>query len=144
MDKQKHFKTHSFLKREFAKYNKVICTGISAGGYASLLFGSLLKVNCVIAIIAQTDLQYVKNKLNHPNLIKRSKECPATWSKYNKIVNVLNENVLYNVFYGEARKRTRKNFILHGDYHYDQIKHCPSVSKVIAPAIPLIVEFLDE
>ena len=42
--------TIAFLKKEFAKYDKVICIGNSAGGYASLLFGSLLKVNKVIAI----------------------------------------------------------------------------------------------
>ena len=34
--------TIAFLKKEFSKYDKVLCTGISAGGYASLLFGSLL------------------------------------------------------------------------------------------------------
>ena len=139
--------TIAFLKREFAKYDKVVCVGNSAGGYASLLFGSLLKVNEVIIVNGQTDLQYVKNKLNHPNLIKRSKECPATWSKYNKIVNVLNENVLYNVFYkGDENCVKNSDLALHGDYHYDQIKHCLSVSKFYSRDgwIPLIEKFLDE
>ena len=103
---------------------------------------------------AQTDLQYVKNKLNQPNLINRSKQCPVTWSKYNKIVNVLNNDVLYNVFYkgddfcqkqAELRGNVR-SLVLHGDYHYDEIKHFPNVSKFNSnrDIIPLIEKFLEE
>lgn len=140
--------TIAFLKKEFAKYDKVLCVGNSAGGYASLLFGSILNVNEVTTINAQTDLEYVKNELNCPNLIKRSEECPATWIKYNKIVNVLNENVLYNVFYKGDEKTTNngRDVILHGNYHYDLIKHCPSVSKFNSKedVILLIEKFLEE
>ena len=147
--------TIAFLRRHFAKYDKVLCTGYSAGGYASLLFGSLLKVNKVIAMDAQTDLEYVKSKL--PNLYmlaSRAKECPATWSKYNKIANVLNENVTYNMFYkGDDFYQKQNEFrndvypmILHGDYHYEQIKSFPSVSRFnsVTDVIPLIEEFLEE
>ena len=146
--------TISFLKKEFSKYNKVCCTGNSAGGYASLLFGSLLNVNCVITINAQTDLQYVKNEINHSQLIKRAKECPATWSKYNKISNVLNNNVSYNVYYkgddffqkqAELKGNVR-SLVLHGDYHYEQIKSFPNVSKFNSGGdfVPLIEKFLEE
>jgi hypothetical protein len=128
--------TIAFLRKEFAKYDKVLCMGNSAGGYASLLFGSLLKVNNVIALNAQTDLQYLvdnlpKNSQWKKNLIKRAKECPATWSKYNKIVKVLNENVIYDVaFKGDENcEGGPRDLILHGDYHYDQIRSFPSVSK---------------
>ena len=144
--------TLAFFKKEFATYNKVLCIGGSAGGYASLLFGSLLKVNKVISINAQTDLQYCVRYLKekHPgklNLIKRSKECPATWSKYNNVVNLLNEDVVYYVL--EAENRTWNNnsdFILHGCYHYDIIKHCPSVNKFNSKndVILLIEKFLEE
>ena len=47
-----------FLKKEFAKYDKVITIGTSAGGYASILFGSVCNVNVTIAYIPQTDLEY--------------------------------------------------------------------------------------
>ena len=144
--------TLAFLKKEFFNYDKVVCTGISAGGYASLLFGSLLKVNQVIAIDAQTDLQYcvdsLTNIIGKQNLIKRSKECPITWSKYNKIINVLNDVVSYNVCYKGSEKCVGDgDDVLHGDYHYNQIKNFPTVSKfkkrdVIL--IPLIEEFLEE
>ena len=144
--------TIAFLKKEFAKYDKVICVGNSAGGYASLLFGSLLNVNCVITINAQTDLQYCVDNLpddllGKQILIKRAKECPATWSKYNKISNVLNNNVSYIVYYkGDENAGTDNDLVLHGDYHYEQIKSFPSVSKFnsIDDVIPLIEKFLEE
>ena len=138
--------TIAFLKRIFAKYDKVICVGGSAGGYASLLFGSLLKVNEVFTTGAQTDLQYVKNEMNHSQLIKRAKECPATWSKYNKISNVLNNNVSYNVYYkGDEKADHDNDLVLHGDHHYDEIKNFPTVSKFNSEVvIPLIEKFLEE
>jgi hypothetical protein len=127
--------TISFLKKEFSKYDKVLCTGFSAGGYASLLFGSLLNINKVVAIDAQTDLQYCVDNLpdsvGKKKLIKQSKECPATWSKYNKIINVLNDVVSYNVFYkGNEKCVAGRDFVNHGDRHYDEIKNFPTVSKI--------------
>ena len=59
--------TIAFLKKEFAKYDKVICVGGSAGGYASLLFGSLLQVDSVVAMDAQTDLNYLIDRLSPKN-----------------------------------------------------------------------------
>ena len=121
-----------FLKKEFSKYDKVLCMGNSSGGYASLLFGSLLNVNQVIAVDAQTDLQYVKNKIKNSQLVRRANKYPVTWNKYNKIVNILNDNVLYKVFYSgvnRANLSAMRNEVLHGDYHYDQIKHWSSVNK---------------
>ena len=145
--------TIAFLKKEFALYNKVLCIGNSAGGYASILFGSILNVNEVTTINAQTDLEYVKNKINFQQLIKRTKECPVTWSKYNKIVNLLNVGVSYNVCYNgddfwKMRSESKDNvgpLVLHGDYHYDEIKSFPSVSKFnFTDIIPLIEKFLEE
>ena len=144
--------TIAFLKKEFAKYDKVLCTGNSAGGYASLLFGSLLNVNKVITTIAQTDLQYCVDNLpdghnGKQNLIKRLKQCPVTWSKYNKISNVLNNNVSYNVYYdGDEKAKHDNDLVLHGDYHYDEIKHFPNVSKFNSEGdfVPLIEKFREE
>ena len=144
--------TIAFLKKEFAKYDKVYCIGGSAGGYASLLFGSILNVNEVITINAQTDLQYCVDNLSgngngKTGLMERAKECPATWSKYNKISNVLNNNVSYNVYYkGNNNWQENWDLVLHGDYHYDEIKHFPNVSKFnsMDDVIPLIEKFLEE
>ena len=121
-------------------------------GYASILFRSLLKVNKVIGVIPQTDLQYCVDNLpdsynGKHTLIKRSKQCPATWSKYNKIVNVLNDSVSYSVQYSDTQDyEDFKDLILHGDHHYDQIKQCPSVSKFSSKenVISLTEKFLEE
>ena len=50
--------TIAFLKKEFSKYDNVITIGSSAGGYASILFGSECNANTVIAYVPQTDLEY--------------------------------------------------------------------------------------
>jgi hypothetical protein len=144
--------TLAFLKKQFALYNKVLCIGSSAGGYASLLFGSLLKVNKVITLDAQTDLQYCIDNLpgdgiGKKNLIARSKECPVTWKKYNRIVNILNENVVYDaISKGDGKCLDKGDLALHGDYHYDQIKSFPSVTKLTKgqAGISVILKFLQE
>ena len=145
--------TTAFLKKKFSKYDKVLCTGFSAGGYAGLLFGSILNVNKVNVIDAQTDLQYCTTNLSDTdqgkqNLIKRSKQCPATWIKYSKIANVLNVNVSYDVFYrgDDNLKKGIRDVFLHGNYHYDLIKEFPTVNKRChtKSVITLINQFLEE
>ena len=44
------------LKNEIKDYQNVVFLGVSAGGYAAILFGSLLNINTVIAFIPQTIL----------------------------------------------------------------------------------------
>jgi hypothetical protein len=51
--------TANYIQNIIIGYKKVIFVGVSAGGYASILFGSLLKVNDVIAITPQTKLKAV-------------------------------------------------------------------------------------
>ena len=45
-----------YLRDKIKKYNKVVFMGVSSGGYAAILFGSLLNVTHVIAFIPQTIL----------------------------------------------------------------------------------------
>ena len=45
-----------FFNDKVKNYQQVLFTGISAGGFASILYGSLLNVNLVIAINPQTSL----------------------------------------------------------------------------------------
>jgi hypothetical protein len=126
--------TIAFLRKQFANYDKVLSIGTSAGGYASLLFGSLLKVNEVIAINPQTDLQYcIDNMFTEQqawiNLCNKTES--VAWKKYNKIADVLNDEVSYNVFCkGSENCIHTQDLALHGDYHYDQIKYFPSLSKL--------------
>lgn len=121
--------TKSFLKNIFGNYNKVICTGGSAGGYASLLFGSLLQIDSVIAMDAQTDLNYLIDNLSPANsqmkaFQKRKKECPASWNKFSKIKNLINDQVNYYVYFNGG------NDVLHGLHHYDRIKDFSSVNRI--------------
>lgn len=121
--------TKSFLKNIFRNYNKVVCTGGSAGGYASLLFGSLLQVDSVVAMDAQTDLNYLIDKLSPKNhqmmdFQKRKKECPVSWNKFSKIKNVINDQVNYYVYFNGG------NDVLHGLHHYDRIKDFSSVNRI--------------
>lgn len=126
--------TIAFLRKQFVNYDKVLFVGTSAGGYASLLFGSLLKVNEVIAINPQTDLQYcIDNMFTEQqawtNLCNKTES--VAWKKYNKIADVLNDEVSYSVFYkGSENCIHTQDLALHGDYHYDQIKHFPSLIKL--------------
>lgn len=46
--------TVDYLKNEIKNYKNVIFIGVSSGGYASILFGSLLNVKYVLAFIPQT------------------------------------------------------------------------------------------
>jgi hypothetical protein len=49
--------TAKYIQNIISEYQKVVFVGVSAGGYAAILFGSLLKVNYVIAITPQTKLK---------------------------------------------------------------------------------------
>jgi hypothetical protein len=46
--------TVEYLKNEIKQYKNVIFLGVSAGGYAAILFGSLLNINSIIAFTPQT------------------------------------------------------------------------------------------
>ena len=46
--------TVEYLKTEIGGYKRVVFIGVSAGGYAAILFGSLLNIASVVAFIPQT------------------------------------------------------------------------------------------
>jgi len=46
--------TASYLEKQIQGYKNVLFLGVSSGGYAAILFGSLLKVKNVLAFIPQT------------------------------------------------------------------------------------------
>ena len=134
--------TISFIQKIVRKYTNVICIGTSMGGYASILFGSLLSVNHVIVGNAQTDLEFVlkhtyqKGKRKISRLSHRKKECPATWNKFANLCNHLNESVNYQVYYsgdhvyiGNKAMGGKNEAILHSTHHLNNISSCPTVKK---------------
>lgn len=93
--------TLKFLEREFSKYDKVLCTGASSGGYASILFGSILRVDKVIAFHPQTDLEYCADNLSNTsmsaaNLRKLREDEPGRWDMYKDILNVVMKKATLN------------------------------------------------
>lgn len=82
--------TVQYLKKLIKKYEKVIFMGISAGGYASILFGSLCKVKYVISIIPQVIL---KNPIN---------------KKYKNLRNIINPTTKY-LLYGNSSIINRRD-----------------------------------
>ena len=127
--------TINFLKMEFSKYKNILCIGNSAGGFASLLFGSLLKVDMVITHSAQIDLEYVINRVKYLDKLKEfSLNHGQQWNLYKNISKFLCEEVSY-YFFSDGDSYWEKTDpytgkILHGEYHYNQIKNFPTLSKI--------------
>ena len=115
--------TIAFLKEEFEKYDKVICVGTSAGGYASILFASLCGTDPSIAITPQTDLNECLS-LRKPGHLHRIKKLPS-FEKYSNLNSVITDNTTYYIH--NRDQRGRWELIMHGTSHYDNIKHHPSV-----------------
>jgi predicted esterase YcpF (UPF0227 family) len=94
--------TVDYLKDIIKNYEKVIFMGVSAGGYAAILFGSLCNVTNVISFIPQT-------VLNNPINIK-----------YKNLKEVINMNTQY-LLYGDPIIKDINN--LH------HISHCNNLQE---------------
>ena len=129
--------TVKFLKKERSNYDNVITTGSSAGGYASILFGSLLNVHTVIANVPQIDLEFVVNK-SWPCSYKNKKEkggvlwisksvCGSKdYVKYKNLTEIMQPNINYYCGW-YANPLNKISTLLHGEHHYDNIKHFKNV-----------------
>ena len=62
--------TKIYLQNILKKYNNITFIGASSGGYAALLFGSLLNVDKVVSFIPQTNLNVIKRK----NIINKNND----------------------------------------------------------------------
>jgi hypothetical protein len=71
-----------YLKKVIKPYKRVVFIGTSAGGYAAILFGSLLNVDKVVAFVPQTIVK------NHS-------------AKFNDLKKVINKQTSYHV-YGDS------------------------------------------
>ena len=128
--------TLAFLKREIQNYDKVIFMGASAGGYASILFGSLLKVDAVIAWWPQTDLDHVLKKIKNARLdepiCSPKLHKLKTFKKYNNLNTVINSTTQYFI----NTKRGRDAF--HGRAHYNNISEFSNVNPKLGKAKKII------
>ena len=98
--------TVTYLKDIIKNYEKVIFMGVSAGGYAAILFGSLCNVSNVVSFVPQTIL-------NEPiNL------------KYKNLKEVINNTTQYLLFGDLYIKNIKK---LHHIYHCNNLQEYKNV-----------------
>jgi hypothetical protein len=155
--------TIAFLRKEFTKYDKVVCVGISMGGYAAILFGSLLNVDYVIVNRPQTDLDFVINncmpardesKVYHDkckahNLYDASLGLSKiidfkSFEKYKNLNKFINNSTIYYVKghgYGDTHG-------WHSIHHYNNIKNFKNVvskgMELDDNITPLLTDILDK
>lgn len=96
--------TVNYLKNEINNYENVIFLGVSSGGYAAILFGSLLNIKYVLAFIPQTIL---RNKNNYID------------EKYRDTLTFINNTTKYHI-YGDLSVTS-----VHDNHH---ISHCTRIS----------------
>jgi hypothetical protein len=112
--------TVSYLQKEIQGYKKVVFLGVSAGGYAAILFGSLLHINTVIAFIPQTKLDS-QNPLYNP--------------KYIDLKNIINNVTSYHL-YGDLDVTDIND--AHHISHCENIEQFPNVHIVRKHGIDLV------
>jgi len=132
--------TLAFLKKEFAKYDKQLCVGNSAGGYASILFGSVCNANTIIAITPQTDLEYAIANCSPTKTEFESEEFECfireptlaslgeskiisfqSFDKYKNLKNVITPNVNYYIVCEDTDHGN------HGKHHCDNLSEFENV-----------------
>lgn len=111
--------TKNYLLNKIKNYEKVCFIGNSAGGYASILFGSLLNINYVIAFIPQTDLNIKKEIFNETNI------------KFINLKNYINHKTIYKLYANNEIKNIKD---LHSVYQCNNIKEFDNV----------IIKYLDQ
>jgi len=118
--------TLTFLKSVTSKYKNTIYIGSSMGGYASILFASLLKGSTSIAQMPQTDLDYVLNKNGCVNKFEPIKNKHSeVWNAYKNLNLIINDSTKYII--GGFNP---KSHALHNPHHKNNIE---SHENVILP-----------
>lgn len=97
--------TVEFLRKKIQNYKEVIFIGASSGGYAAILFGSLLSIKKVIAFFPQTNLEGI---LNYQN------------KKYFNLKQYINKKTKYYLYADYSKNKSDR--IHHTD-------HCFNLSK---------------
>ena len=111
--------TLNYLKLQIKPFKKVIFIGSSAGGYASILFGSLLNIDKVIAFKPQTILNKEYYYIDDNNIGLYNNKNGFNY-KYINLKNIINNNTLYYIF-GDTN-------ILFDEDHLHHIIHCENIN----------------
>lgn len=89
-------KLGGFLKEKCEGY-KVVTIGSSAGGYAAVLFGLILKAEKVFCFSAQFDLYHYRNVITYPRLQRFKNE--EERNKYYNLMPLISSNREVPIFY---------------------------------------------
>lgn len=123
--------TVRFLRNKCQNYEKVIMIGPSMGGYAAILFGSILKVTSVFAFGPVTDIEGTINEYENRNdretfkcLFNPKLKIQKKYNKYKNLRNVISEDVKYIVF----SQNSNEDFA-HGIHQYENIKDFKNVEQ---------------
>lgn len=107
--------TKVYLENKIKNYKKVCFIGTSAGGYASILYGSLLNIDYVLAFIPQTKLENKKNIFSKNNI------------QYIDLKKFINSTTKYKLI-GDLSKKNKND--LHHISQCDNIKNFKNVNIV--------------
>jgi hypothetical protein len=102
-----------YLQTEIKSYKNVITLGVSSGGYAAILFGSLLNVQKVIAFIPQT-IRLQKDNVDE---------------KYRDITTFINDTTKYYI-YGDETAPLNEQINWHHISHCERIANKSNVSLI--------------
>lgn len=105
--------TTQYISSKIKDYKKVCFIGTSAGGYASILYGSLLNIDYVLAFIPQTNLEIRKNIFDKDNI------------KYINLKNYINNKTKYKLI---GNKNITDNNDIHCIQQCDNIKDFENVN----------------
>lgn len=116
--------TLTFLKSVTSKYKNTIYIGSSMGGYASILFASLLKGNTSIAQMPQTNLDYILNNNGLVSVLEPIKnEYSDVWNSCKNLNSVINNSTKYII--GGFNPKSR---VLHNLNHKNNIESHQNVT----------------
>lgn len=121
--------TVTFLSEVIHKYDKVVFLGASSGGFASVLYGSILKIPTVIAFIPQTDLPYIlnnrKSERQYTLLNDFRERNSESFFKYGNLKDYINDNTVYHIHYSE-----KSCDLQHNKHHYVNVYRPGNVYKM--------------
>lgn len=114
----------NFLEKQISTYNKIIFVGGSMGGYGAMLYGSLLDVDYIVALIPQTDLKYVRKQMPKNRDYRRVSRL-KDYQKYGNLNNFISKKTKYFV---TARSEKRpKSATQRFDYYQHNFYHCENI-----------------
>jgi hypothetical protein len=118
------YSLYFFLKNEASRYDKVIAMGSSAGGYAAILFASLLNFYGCISFTPQTDLK-IASEHNDWSLNKlKPILSTSVGKKYQNLNKYINHSSKYYIYCFDNDNK------LHGIQHFDNLPNYPNIYRL--------------